>query len=64
MICAPGIVDLVTETDKKCEEIIFSSIRDAFPDHKFIGEEDSAAQVGRVLSRAGSQRSAIPEVLD
>ncbi|EIE24111.1 myo-inositol monophosphatase 2 [Coccomyxa subellipsoidea C-169] len=39
-----GIVDLVTETDKKCEEIIFSSIRDAFPDHKFIGEEDSAAQ--------------------
>lgn len=38
-------MDLVTETDKKCEEIVFSSIREAFPDHKFIGEEDSAAQV-------------------
>jgi hypothetical protein len=44
-INAQGVVDLVTETDKKCEEIVFSSIREAFPDHKFIGEEDSAAQV-------------------
>ncbi|BDA46202.1 Inositol monophosphatase 2 [Coccomyxa sp. Obi] len=39
-----GTVDLVTETDKNCEEIVFSSIQDAFPEHKFIGEEGSAAQ--------------------
>lgn len=40
-----GAVDLVTETDKHCEEIILSAIQNAFPDHKFIGEEGSAAQV-------------------
>ena len=45
VILAQGTVDLVTETDKNCEEIVFSSIQDAFPDHKFIGEEGSAAQV-------------------
>lgn len=39
-----GDADLVTETDKKCEELILTRIRDAFPDHKFIGEEGSAAQ--------------------
>ena len=39
-----GSVDLVTATDKQCEEVILSSIRQAFPDHKFIGEEGSAAQ--------------------
>ena len=41
-----GDADLVTETDKKCEELILGRIREAFPDHKFIGEEGSAAQVG------------------
>jgi hypothetical protein len=40
-----GDADLVTETDKKCEELVLSRIRAAFPDHKFIGEERSAAQV-------------------
>jgi len=42
-----GVVDLVTETDKKCEEIVLSTIQDAFPDHHFIGEEGSAAQVNQ-----------------
>ena len=36
----------MTETDKQCEAIILSKIQAAFPDHKFIGEEGSAAQVG------------------
>ncbi len=35
-------VDLVTETDKKCEDIIKSYLMDAFPDHCFIGEETAA----------------------
>ncbi|KAL6772288.1 hypothetical protein ACKKBG_A29640 [Auxenochlorella protothecoides x Auxenochlorella symbiontica] len=37
-------VDLVTETDKQCEEEIYSRLRAAFPDHAFIGEEGSASQ--------------------
>ena len=39
-----GKLDLVTATDKECELTIFKAIREAFPDHKFIGEEGSAAQ--------------------
>lgn len=39
-----GKLDLVTATDKECELTIFTAIREAFPDHKFIGEEGSAAQ--------------------
>ncbi|KAL3614949.1 Small subunit (SSU) processome component [Castilleja foliolosa] len=38
-----GLVDLVTETDKKCEELIFEFLKQHFPDHKFIGEETTAA---------------------
>ena len=30
--------DFVTEIDKKNEEIIFSILREAFPNHQFIGE--------------------------
>ena len=41
-----GDTDLVTETDKRCEALVLERIRQAFPDHKFIGEEGSAAQVG------------------
>ncbi|KAL3820808.1 hypothetical protein ACJIZ3_006713 [Penstemon smallii] len=38
-----GLVDLVTETDKNCEELIFNSLKLQYPDHKFIGEETTAA---------------------
>ncbi|KAG8062681.1 hypothetical protein GUJ93_ZPchr0003g16518 [Zizania palustris] len=38
-----GQVDLVTETDKACEDLIFNHLRKHYPDHKFIGEETSAA---------------------
>ncbi|KAL5975488.1 Small subunit (SSU) processome component [Asimina triloba] len=38
-----GQVDLVTETDKACEDFIFNLLKQQFPDHKFIGEETSAA---------------------
>lgn len=36
--------DLVTETDQQAEKLILGRIRAAFPDHHFIGEEQSAAQ--------------------
>lgn len=39
-----GKLDLVTATDQACEQIILKAISEAFPDHKFIGEEGSAAQ--------------------
>ena len=41
-------VDLVTETDKRCEEVIQSMLQQHFPQHKFIGEESAAANGGQV----------------
>ncbi|XP_043693198.1 inositol monophosphatase 3-like [Telopea speciosissima] len=38
-----GEVDLVTETDKVCEDLIFNHLKQHFPEHKFIGEETTAA---------------------
>ncbi|XP_022967030.1 inositol-phosphate phosphatase-like [Cucurbita maxima] len=38
-----GQVDLVTETDKACEDLIFNYLKDHYPSHKFIGEETTAA---------------------
>ncbi|KAG5516306.1 hypothetical protein RHGRI_037124 [Rhododendron griersonianum] len=38
-----GQVDLVTETDKACEDLIFNHLKQHFPNHKFIGEETTAA---------------------
>ncbi|ERN18286.1 hypothetical protein AMTRI_Chr10g230120 [Amborella trichopoda] len=38
-----GQVDLVTETDKACEDLIFNYLKLHYPKHKFIGEETSAA---------------------
>ena len=39
-----GAVDLVTETDKACEQIIYTALHRAYPGHRFIGEEGSSAQ--------------------
>ncbi|CAN6552628.1 unnamed protein product [Malus baccata var. baccata] len=38
-----GQVDLVTETDKACEDLIFNDLKQLYPTHKFIGEETTAA---------------------
>ncbi|KAG9147417.1 hypothetical protein Leryth_019654 [Lithospermum erythrorhizon] len=38
-----GEVDLVTETDKACKDLIFNYLKQKFPSHKFIGEETTAA---------------------
>ncbi|KAH9823525.1 hypothetical protein DFH28DRAFT_1078430 [Melampsora americana] len=36
-------IDLVTETDQAVEKLVAKSIKEKFPDHKFIGEESFAA---------------------
>ncbi|XP_019868658.2 inositol monophosphatase 1-like [Aethina tumida] len=36
--------DLVTMYDRKIEEVLIDKIREEYPKHKFIGEEDSAAK--------------------
>jgi myo-inositol-1(or 4)-monophosphatase len=38
-----GTTDLVTETDKNCEEAIIKVIREAFPHHALLGEEGGAS---------------------
>jgi fructose-1,6-bisphosphatase/inositol monophosphatase family enzyme len=43
--------DLVTETDKQVEELIFSFLREKFPSHCFIGEE-SVGEEGAQLTDA------------
>jgi len=43
-ICFKGEVDLVTEVDRSCEELIVASLQAAFPGHGFLGEEGSSQQ--------------------
>lgn len=38
-----SMVDLVTQTDQKVEQLIIQSVKEKFPAHKFIGEESVAA---------------------
>lgn len=40
-------VDLVTETDKKCEQLIHQMLVQHFPTHQFIGEEQASANGGQ-----------------
>lgn len=40
-------VDLVTETDKKCEQVIHQMLQQHFPTHAFIGEEQASANGGQ-----------------
>ena len=41
-----GEVNLVTEVDRACEELIVSIIRSAYPDHDIIAEEEDYARRG------------------
>ncbi|HEY5514202.1 MAG TPA: inositol monophosphatase family protein [Geomonas sp.] len=36
-----GDIDLVTEVDRSCEELIVASLKGTFPDHSFLAEENS-----------------------
>lgn len=37
-----GTVDLVTATDKACEDLIMTRLKEVFPEHCFIGEEEAS----------------------
>ncbi|KAH8415468.1 hypothetical protein KR222_000317 [Zaprionus bogoriensis] len=45
-VCKSGDIDLVTQTDQDVEKLIMNGIRQHFPDHKFIGEEESSTGAG------------------
>jgi len=45
-------VDFVTETDQEVEKMLFSGFKEIFPDHRFIGEESTAAGVKCELTDA------------
>ncbi|XP_004572502.1 inositol monophosphatase 1 [Maylandia zebra] len=45
-----SVVDLVTQTDQKVEQLIIQSVKEKFPTHRFIGEESVAAGEPCVLS--------------
>lgn len=38
-----SVADLVTETDRSVERLVFSDLRSRFPTHSFIGEETASA---------------------
>ena len=35
-----GEIDLVTEVDRRCEELIVATLKGAFPEHSFLAEEE------------------------
>ena len=41
-IVSKGGIDLVTDIDQRCEKLVFEGLREAFPEHCFIGEESAA----------------------
>ncbi|BFF99168.1 inositol monophosphatase 1 [Drosophila madeirensis] len=45
-VCKSGDIDLVTQTDKDVEKLLMDGVRRYFPDHKFIGEEESSTGAG------------------
>lgn len=45
-------IDLVTETDQQVEKLLIDGIKRKFPDHEFIGEEDSSDGKKAVLTDA------------
>lgn len=45
-VIVKGGVDLVTETDRACEDVILKRLRAAFPSHTFVGEETTFATGG------------------
>lgn len=45
-------VDLVTETDQQVEKVLLEGFKSKFPDHRFIGEESTAAGMKAELTDA------------
>lgn len=53
--------ELVTEADRRCQEIIIKQIRTAFPDHGFIAEEGDE---GRLFKQAPTNPEGVWWVID
>ena len=53
--------ELVTEADRRCQQIIVDRIRETFPDHGFIGEE---GEPGQIFKRAPRGEPALWWVID
>ncbi|KAK4491898.1 hypothetical protein RD792_002679 [Penstemon davidsonii] len=59
-----GQVDLVTETDKKCEEIIFNFLKLHYPDHKlFTAIRGKGAFLNGKPIKASSQNELVKSLL-
>lgn len=54
-----GTIDLVTDADRASEALVATGIRDAFPEHRLIGEEGA-----RGATDAGAGKSAYGWVID
>ncbi|KAA0719232.1 Inositol monophosphatase 1 [Triplophysa tibetana] len=50
IMCKSSSVDLVTKTDQNVEQLIITSVKEKFPEHRFIGEESVAAGEPCVLT--------------
>jgi len=59
-----GAVDLVTATDKKCEDLVMESLKRAFPTDDIVGEETHAASGEEVLRRTENDRCWYVDPLD
>jgi myo-inositol-1(or 4)-monophosphatase len=59
-----GPKDLVTEADVAAQEVILQTIRKAFPDHDFLGEEQAADRKSNGLSPIPLRQSAYRWVVD
>nr|DAD23591.1 TPA_asm: hypothetical protein HUJ06_025054 [Nelumbo nucifera] len=59
-----GQVDLVTETDKACEDLIFNHLKQHFPEHKlFTGIRGKGAFLNGTPIRASSQTELVKSLL-
>jgi len=56
--------DLVTETDKATEKLLVGGLSAKFPDHKFIGEEDVAENMGNKVGEVTDAPTWIIDPID
>jgi fructose-1,6-bisphosphatase/inositol monophosphatase family enzyme len=56
--------DLVTETDKEVENVIFKHLKLKFPNHSFFGEETSALSGDKIDNLTLNQYSWIIDPID
>jgi myo-inositol-1(or 4)-monophosphatase len=59
-----GRADFVTEADLASQEAIRRTVRKAFPDHDFLGEEDAADRKAKGLSPIPERQSAFRWIVD